>query len=541
MKQAGMLNVAANLQEMGAITFAVSPSKANSAGSQNVPLGRNAGRGKMEKWKALVSLWNIKLLDAKSPMSAPDAPTVADAAVRLGLIHPGQVQDVWDELGRKCTAEELLKYLERKSHLTPWQSAKLLKGDNQGFFLGGYRILYKISSGSFGRVYRADDPRSGTIVAIKVLRNKWKEKKDKIDLFEREGKMGMAMRHPNVVQILAVNCDEASKQYFIVMEFVEGGNLRDFLSIRKKLEPIEALRLIGEAAQGLAYAYSRGLTHRDIKPTNILISSQGVAKLVDFGLAEANQGPSKDDNTQVDRTVDYAGLELATGATPGDIRSDIFFLGCVLYECLTGRPPLPPTKDRNERMKKDRFTSVQPLNVDEVRGPPSVFRLVDTMMAVNPHQRYQTPAELCEAIEQVRGDLDGKPKAKASSARSLFIVEKDERLQDALRDKFKELGYRVFIAADPTRALDRYRQQPYDALIIDAGTVGQDGMLLFDRVLGEAKRQGLFCAGILIFSDKQRDWIEKVQSRQCVSILVRPVTVKQLHRELTELLALAPT
>src|SRR5437588_7011845 len=97
--------------------------------------------------------------------------------------------------------------------------------------------------------------------------------------------MGMTLRHPNVVEILAVSRDPVSKQYFIVMEVVEGGNLRDFLSIRKKLEPAETLRILEDATAGLAYAYSRGFSHRDMKLTNVLISSQGVAKLVDFGLA----------------------------------------------------------------------------------------------------------------------------------------------------------------------------------------------------------------------------------------------------------------
>src|SRR5205823_6371003 len=104
---------------------------------------------------------------------------------------------------------------------------------------------------------------------------------------------------------------------------------------------------------------------------------------------------------------------------------------------------------------------------------------------------------------------------------------------------FKELGFRPLIAGDPTRALERFRQQPYDALVIDAGTVGEDGLHLFDAVLALAKRQGLFCAGILILSETQRDWVDKVESRECVSILVRPVTIKQLQRELTELLAMA--
>src|SRR5262249_4105268 len=152
--------------------------------------------------------------------------------------------------------------------------------------------------------------------------------------------------------ILAVNRDPRTGQHYLVMEFVEGGNLREILASRKKLEPAEALRILEEATAGLAYAYSRGLTHRDMKLTNVLISSQGAAKLVDFGLASAGEHSAlKGDDIRVDRTVDYAGLEKATGVPAGDVRSDIYFLGCVLYELVTGRTPLASTKDPRARMR----------------------------------------------------------------------------------------------------------------------------------------------------------------------------------------------
>src|SRR5271168_2929644 len=109
-------------------------------------------------------------------MAVPDAVTLANQAVQLGLLTPEHVQDAWDELGRKAgTGEEFVRIMERKGHLTPWQTSKLLKGERDGYFLGGYRILYRISSGSFGRVYRADDPHSGKVVAVKVLRNRWND------------------------------------------------------------------------------------------------------------------------------------------------------------------------------------------------------------------------------------------------------------------------------------------------------------------------------------------------------------------------------
>src|SRR5262249_26790631 len=169
-------------------------------------------------------------------------------------------------------------------------------------------VLYNIASGSFGRCVRADDPHTGVVVAIKVLRRRWSEEQRTIGLFEREGKVGRSLQHPNIVQILAVSRDTASAQYYIVMEFVEGGNLRDFLAIRKKLEPVEALRLLEDAASGLAYAYSLGVSHRDIKPTNILISTQGAAKLVDFGLAGIYSADVDGKSDRMYRTVDYAGL-----------------------------------------------------------------------------------------------------------------------------------------------------------------------------------------------------------------------------------------
>src|SRR5712692_9603220 len=237
-------------------------------------------------YNGFLGLGTLRGRQSRTSMETFDATAIAQLAVKLGLVTPSRMEEVRQEVnGLGADAGPLLRQLERKGYLTPWQSNKLLKGEQDGYFLGGYRVLYKIASGSFGRVFRAEDPHTGQIVAIKVLRQRWSDDPHNIELFEREGKLGKSLRHPNIVSILDVSRDPASQQYYIVMEFVEGGNLRDFLAIRKKLEPAEALRLLEDAVSGLAYAYSRGLAHRDIKLTNILISAHGTAKLVDFGLA----------------------------------------------------------------------------------------------------------------------------------------------------------------------------------------------------------------------------------------------------------------
>ncbi len=470
-----------------------------------------------------------------------DANRLGQDLIRIGLITEPQLRTSLENLGTKASdGEQLLLYLERKGLITPWQTSKLVKGDRDGFILGGYRLLYKIQSGSFGRVFRGQDEGTGRVVAVKVLRRRWSDDQQHIELFQREARVGMSLQHPNIVEILAMNRDKSGGQYYIVMEFVEGGNLREILNIRKKFEPLESIKMIEDAANGLAYAHSRGVTHRDMKLTNILVSSTGTAKLVDFGLAKIFSAMAGSTEEKVDRTVDYAGLERKTGVQAGDVRSDIYFLGCVLYEILCGRSPLDMTRDKHARMNPHRFENVKPLGRDEVNAPPSLFRLVETMMEINPTKRYQTPAQLLESIRSVRRELEGIATGKANTGpRGIFVVESDTRLQDAMREKLKELGYRVFIASDPALAFDRFRQNPFDGLVVDARTTGEDGMLFFDRIAVEADRQGISLGGVLILSESQADWASRVKQRPGSTILTDPpghyVSMKDLLKAIRTL------
>jgi serine/threonine protein kinase len=463
------------------------------------------------------------------------------AILKLGLVSETELAEVHDELGPSLDLQHLIAALERKSYLTPWQRGKVLKGDIDGYILGGYRLLYKIQSGSFGRVYRAEDPRDGRVVAVKVLRRRWSDNQERIDMFIREGKVGLLLKHPNIVEVLAINRDAASAQYYIVMEFVEGGNLREILQIRKKLTVAESLRIIDDCAAGLAYAYSRGMTHRDIKLTNILVSSSGEAKLVDFGLAQFFSTLARSDDEKVDRTVDYAGLERGTGVKNNDVRSDIYFLGCVLYEGLTGRSPLVMTRDKHARMRKGRFEEVQPINPREIEGPPSVLLLVETMMALDPRERYQTPSQLLEAIRAVRREADGKSgrQHRRGGTRSVFITEPDEHLQDVLRDGLKNQGYRVFLASDPFRALDRFKHQPYDGLIVDARTSGEEGFRVFQHIVEEASRKGLSCAALVLLGEDQANWATRLPDSQNIGVLVQNITYKSVSRKLKEVMEAA--
>src|SRR5262245_46924992 len=258
-------------------------------------------------------------------MSISELNSTADLVRRARLVENHVMDECVAELAPGATGNDLLNLLERKGLITSWQSGRVLKGERDGYFVGGYRLLYRIAAGSFGRVFRGDDPNTGTVVAVKVLRRKMSEQPHMVELFQREGKIGLTLQHPNIVRILAVGQDQATGQYYIAMEFIEGGNLRDILRIRKKLPALEAVKIVEECASGLTYALTRGLTHRDMKTTNILISATGVCKLVDFGLGELHGPAADDDDTDVDRTVDYAALERATNQKSTDVRSDIYF------------------------------------------------------------------------------------------------------------------------------------------------------------------------------------------------------------------------
>ena len=475
-----------------------------------------------------------------------DAESLATEIVRLRLVEEGIVREAVYEIGGPATpAPDLLRYLERRGYLTPLQSGKLAKGDRDGYFLGGYRLLYRIASGSFGRVYRGDDPRTGQIVAVKILRRRHTEDPRRVEHFEREGRLGRSIQHTNIVGILAVSKDEPTGQYYIVMEFVEGGNLRDILNIRKKVELDEALRIMEECAAGLAYAHSKGLTHRDIKPTNILLGTDRVAKLVDFGLAEIQSGASlaftvnmkgplneKDEDAQMDRTIDYAGLEKNTGVKPGDIRSDIYFLGHVLYEMITGEALIPRTRDKNQAHQKRRYEDCEAklhAMVSKFGIHPAAAKVIAKAIAFNPATRYQTPTAFMEAIKAARTEISGGGDTRrASGPLTIYVVEDNAKLQDVFRERFKKLGFRVLISADAGNALSRYRQAPYHALLIDAGSVGHAAIDSFKSIYAEAQQSYLDLAGILILNEDQAGMASRARDLPGGAALVRPVGLREL-------------
>ena len=182
----------------------------------------------------------------------------------LRLLDQRQLESVWGEMGtREVSVEDFCARLLNKALLTNFQLDKVLKGDREGFFYGNYRVLYMVGAGTFARVFRAVHTKTQKVVAVKVLRRRYRNEPEQVALFLREAHMGQKLVHPNIVRIFDVSDDVRAP--YMVMEFIEGQTAREFLKVRKTLDLATAVDLMIDVASGLDYARKLGITHRDMK------------------------------------------------------------------------------------------------------------------------------------------------------------------------------------------------------------------------------------------------------------------------------------
>lgn len=474
-------------------------------------------------------------------MNVDSAQEIGRNLVELNLLSREQLSEALEKLA-DSSPNTLLKHLERQAILTPYQIQKLENGDRTGYFLGRFKVMYKISAGTFARVYRGVDSLTGASVAIKVLRSRHTLDPENIKQFHREARLTAGFNHPNIARQLEVGMDSNTNQHYIAMEFVEGGNLREFLRIRKRIEPHELSRLGLEMAEGLRYALSKGITHRDVKPTNILISSSGQVKWVDFGVAglvESSRSGTTFSTEQ--RTVDYAGLEKATGAAKGDPRSDIFFLGAVFAELLTGEPPLAMTKDKNARMQKTRFDRL-PLLSENPTVPTELAKVIDRMMAFRPEARYQDYDAIIRDLQSLQvtteiPSLDGAP--PPSSEKRLLIVHRNARIQDILRKHFTDAGYKVVLTVDIHRAVSLFGFRPANCLIIDLETTGEEGVKQFLALRKRPEHLGGRCTAVFMASPEQSAWTSGLSPAEAV-VLSKPLKLGDVVHAVNEFVSPSP-
>jgi serine/threonine-protein kinase len=258
--------------------------------------------------------------------------------------------------------------------------------------LGHYDIVSELGRGGMGVVYKGYEAALNRYVAIKVLADALAHDEGVRERFLREARSMAALNDPHIIQIHFIG-EDAGQPYF-VMEFVEGESLGSMLKREQRLTVEQAAKVIHQTAQGLATAHDRGVVHRDIKPGNLMISSRGMVKIADFGIALSNQDLSKKltSTGEFVGTPGYLSPEVCLGK-PVDRRSDIFSLGIVLFEMLTGKMPFNDDSPLGLMLEvvKAEIPDVRQLNAD---ADPQIARILAKMIAKEPADRYQSCHEL---------------------------------------------------------------------------------------------------------------------------------------------------
>jgi serine/threonine protein kinase len=316
--------------------------------------------------------------------------------------------------------------------------AKRIRGqidERKSSQLPGYHIMGKLGKGAMATVYKARQISLDRVVAVKVLPKKMSDSAEFVDRFYKEGRAAARLSHNNIVQAIDVGSTPDGMHYF-AMEYVEGPTLYDIMQPppvgqgRHFTEP-EALDICIQMADALAHAHRRGLIHRDVKPKNILLTPQGVAKLTDLGLARATDDKmaAESEAGKAYGTPYYISPEQIRGDVDIDFRADIYSLGATMYHLVTGRPPFEgdtPTAVMHKHLKQP-LVPPDHLNTHLTSG---VGEIIEVAMAKNRDERYASTEDLLEDLRDVRAGNPPTHARRAVDLESLANIEETGKTVD---------------------------------------------------------------------------------------------------------------
>ena len=338
-------------------------------------------------------------------MTTSDRSPFEQSALASGLLTEQQLDEArtggrWsegDESQQKAplTDEQLADRLVELGRLNLWQAKQLLDGRTK-FNLGPYWIVDSIGSGGMGQVFKAEHSVMGRIVAVKVLPLS-KSTPDAVANFTREIRAMARLNHPRLVKAIDAGYD--GNVYSLVTEYVSGGDLRKLVRRDGPLSMKKAANIIYQVAEGLQYAHSQGLIHRDIKPGNVLVTPDGYAKLSDLGLAGPLEGDVENDPRfgKVVGTADYLPPDHVESPWEPTPAWDIYSLGCTLYYAVTGNVPFPGGTTSDKARAHCKLRPLDPRRLNSKLSDEFVDIIAD-MMAKEPAQRIPSAAVVMERL-----------------------------------------------------------------------------------------------------------------------------------------------
>ncbi len=355
-------------------------------------------------------------------------------------------------------SEPVVRRLVKEGLLTEWQAQMLVAGRN-AFFLGNHKLLDRLGHGGMGTVFKAEHTVLGRIVAIKVMAKRLVKNEKLVARFHQEIQAAAVLDNAHVVR--AYDADSVGTTHFLVMEYVDGEPLNSIRQRRGKLPVGEACEYIRQAALGLQHAHERGMIHRDMKPSNLILTwladDKPQVKILDMGLARfaSEEDVVKDGSLtrtgQIMGTPDYMSPEQAWDTKQVDIRGDIYSLGCALFELLTGNVPFQGENALQTLMVRS-TADAPPLRQYDPELPAELEALVSKMLARDASQRFQTPAELAAALATFAvapskadiAKLEQQPRSVPTAAPTLPEVKGG--------DTQTEVGYEQFLNDLATQA-----------------------------------------------------------------------------------------
>lgn len=325
---------------------------------------------------------------------------------RSQLFAPNQL-DAIKKLAE--TAEDpiqIARALLKNGWVTKWQASQMLSGFYH-LTIGKYRLSEQLGKGELGNVYLAENPKLKRKVALKTLSKKFTGDPKLVERFLGEAKAAAALDHRNIVHIHDVTSE--GQRHYIVMEYVSGKDLASQIDSDGKLAVEEAVGIVRQVAEGLNYAHGQKVVHRNIKPANIIVDDQGVAKILDIGvghLRKTNQTGDENTGELMMSALAFMAPEHARGHEV-DARGDIYSLGAVLYFLLTGRAPFIAKTDEERAQIK---TSGRPLPISELRRdvPQSIVDLCGQMMETKLEDRVALMSDVVSALTGNQGVVSGE-------------------------------------------------------------------------------------------------------------------------------------
>lgn len=315
---------------------------------------------------------------------------------------------------------------------------------------GRYEIIARVGGGGMALVYKALDNLLNRYVAVKVLRQQFVHDEEFIRRFRREAQSAASLSHPNVVSIYDVGQEEDT--HFIVMEYIEGHNLNEIIQDRAPLQTEEAVRISIQICDALDHAHQNRIIHRDIKPHNILIGRNGRVKVTDFGIARAVTSSTITQTGSVVGSVHYFSPEHAKGVSTGE-KSDLYSLGIVLYQMLTGKLPFLGESPISVALKHLQEPFDEPRLVNP-HIPQSVENIILKSMRKNPAERYQSAAEMMRDLETCLSAERVHEQKVTFVSRTPFDDEQETRVMPAIRpmEKSAPKEYRAHAASSNSGA-----------------------------------------------------------------------------------------